>query len=253
MADATPDVAALERLRQAKSILALTGAGISAESGVPTFREAQSGLWARYDPMELATPEAFAGQPDTVWQWYQWRRRLVAEVEPNPAHYALANWEQHFDGDFLLVTQNVDGLHQRAGSQDVVELHGNLQRTVCSSDRHLFDPVPESLDAPPACPRCGSLGRPDVVWFGEMLPQAALNRATQAAASADVVLSIGTSSLVHPAASLPAIALEHGAWVIEINPTETPLTRLASSSLRGKAGEVLPGLFRRLFGSAQAH
>ena len=247
-----PDRDTLGRLRDAASILVLTGAGTSAESGVPTFRDARTGLWARYDPMDLATPEAFARDPETVWRWYQWRRQLVAAAMPNAGHHALARWQARGTAEWLLVTQNVDGLHQRAGSTGVVELHGNLQRTVCAKQRHLLDPVAESVDSPPACPRCGAPGRPDVVWFGEMLPEAALDQAMAAAQAAEVVVSIGTSALVHPAASLPLLALENGAMLVEINPEPTALTARAACALQGPAGEILPSLVRALTGSADA-
>lgn len=228
-------------IARARRVVALTGAGISAESGVPTFREAQTGLWARFDPLELATPEAFARNPELVWDWYAWRRELVAAVEPNPGHRALASWSERCP-DLLVVTQNVDGLHQRAGSPRVVELHGNIARTVCSRDRRVVERWDAAGPRPPRCPDCGAPLRPGVVWFGEMLPQDALEAAYAACAAADVVLSIGTSSLVQPAASLPLHALAHGVPVVEINPTETPLSPRASFSLRGRAGELLPVL-----------
>ncbi len=244
-----PDSRTVERLRQATRILALTGAGISAESGIPTFREAQTGLWQRYNPLDLATPEAFARDPDTVWRWYQWRRELVDAAQPNAGHCALARWEQLAGEGWLLATQNVDGLHQRAGSRAVVELHGNLQRTVCAGYRHVFDPVAARAATPPECPRCGAPGRPDVVWFGETLPEDAYGKALEAAERADVVLSVGTSSLVHPAAGLPLLAADNGALLLEVNPQPTPLTAHADCSLRGTAAAVLPALVRRLFGS----
>ena len=154
----------MEELRGSRSIVALTGSGISAESGIPTFREAQTGLWARYDPQQLATPEAFMRDPKLVWEWYEWRRKLVSEAEPNPGHRALVELEK-WTPSFTLVTQNVDGLHQRAGSRDAIELHGNILRTICPAEKVEVDPA--QMEAPPICPNCGAPLRPDVVWFGE--------------------------------------------------------------------------------------
>lgn len=225
--------------------MALTGSGISAESGVPTFREAQTGLWARYDPQQLATPEAFMRDPDLVWQWYEWRRKLVGEAEPNPGHYALAELEQKIP-NFTLATQNVDGLHRRADSENVLELHGNILRTICSVEGVEVEPPGDEVLAP--CPNCGAPLRPDVVWFGEMLPAGVMEAAAEAARDCDVFLSVGTSSLVYPAASLPYEALSAGATVVEVNPDETPLTRQVTHSLRGRAGEVLPELVEVLGG-----
>jgi NAD-dependent deacetylase len=239
-----PDLA--EAVRHAKSIAVLTGSGISAESGVPTFRDAQTGLWARYDPLELATPEAFARDSRLVWEWYEWRRSLIREAGPNAGHRTLAELEDRTP-DFTLVTQNVDGLHRRAGSRNVVELHGNVLRSVCSAERD----VVEAYDAersPPPCPRCGAALRPDVVWFGEVLPVGAMEAASRAARGCDVFLSVGTSGLVYPAAGLPLEALEAGAMVVEVNPDETPLTQHATYALQGPAGRVLPALVRAAFG-----
>jgi NAD-dependent deacetylase len=217
----------------------------SAESGVPTFREAQTGLWAKYNPEELATPQAFQRNPRLVWEWYEWRRELVAQAEPNPGHLALAELEQRIPL-LTLITQNVDGLHQRAGSQNIVELHGNIHRTICFEERTVVDAWPETAEVPPRCPRCGGLMRPDVVWFGESLPQEALVIAFMAAEQCDLFLSIGTSALVQPAASLPLVALEQGTAVVEINPDTTPLTPRVTHVLRGPAGQVLPTLVKTL-------
>jgi NAD-dependent deacetylase len=237
----------IQVLRDAERVVALTGSGISAESGVPTFREAQTGLWQRYDPQQLATPEAFYRDPRLVWEWYAWRRKLVSEAQPNPGHRALAELERHIPG-FTLVTQNVDGLHQDAGSEGVIELHGNIRRIKCSAEGLVVEPE-ETDAAPPVCPNCGAPLRPDVVWFGEMLPVAALEAASEATRGCDVFLSVGTSSLVYPAAALPYEALENGAILVEVNPGETPLTQHADHALRGKAGEVLPELLRSSFSS----
>jgi len=235
--------ALIEALRDAGRVVALTGSGISAESGVPTFREAQTGLWERYDPQELATPEAFAGDPRLVWEWYEWRRKLVSEAEPNAGHRALAELERRVSS-FTLVTQNVDGLHERAGSRNVIELHGNILRSKCSREDIVAEPEEIDDSVPPRCPRCGAFLRPDVVWFGEMLPLGAFEAASEAARRCDVFLSIGTSSLVYPAAALPYEALENGATLVEINPSETPLTPHATFALQGRAGEVLASLLR---------
>lgn len=242
------DATALHRLRTARRVVALTGAGISAESGVPTFRDAQTGLWAKYRAEELATPEAFLENPRLVWNWYVWRRQLTAQAQPNPGHLALVQFQERFDS-FTLITQNVDGLHARAGSRDVIELHGSIATTLCFDER---TPVTDFVDdgqTSPRCPRCGALLRPGVVWFGESLPPAALQRAEQAAASCDVMLSIGTSSLVQPAAGLPLVAKRRGALLIEVNPSPTPLTPHADRVLSGPAGQVLPQLLRQLGGT----
>jgi len=230
-------------LRGARGVAALTGSGVSAESGVPTFRDAQTGLWERFDPEELATPEAFLRDPKLVWEWYSWRRELVARAEPNPAHRALADLERRVPS-FALITQNVDGLHRRAGSRNVIELHGNILRTVCSAERLPREP---GEGAPPRCPRCGAPLRPDVVWFGEALPPGAMEAASEAARSCEVFLCVGTSGVVYPAAGLPREAAGAGALVVEVNPEPTPVTPLAAFALRGRAGELLPALVAAAF------
>ncbi len=234
-------------LRSAQSITVLTGSGVSAESDVPTFREAQTGLWARFDPEELATPEAFARDPRLVWEWYAWRRKLVEKATPNPGHEALAELERRVPS-FALITQNVDGLHRRAGSQNVIELHGNIQRSKCSREGVTVEPREDDTGVPPSCPRCGAFLRPDVVWFGETLLVGALARAFAAARGCTFFFCAGTSGLVQPAASLPLEALRSGVVVVEVNPKETPLTRFASYALRGPAGEVLPALVETAYG-----
>ena len=244
MADLPPGL--VGTLRDARRVVALTGSGVSAESGVPTFRDAQTGLWASYDPQELATPEAFARDPELVWKWYAWRRRLVEGASPNAGHRALADLERRVP-DFSLVTQNVDGLHQEAGSSNVVELHGNIRRSRCPAENVTV--VPDGADhLPPLCPSCGSPLRPDVVWFGEALPAGGLRVASEEARSCDVFLSVGTSGLVYPAASLPYEALENGATLVEVNPDPTPLAPHAAFAVRGRAGEVLSELVRAAFG-----
>ena len=236
----------VEAVRGARRVVALTGSGISAESGVPTFRDAQTGLWAKYDPQQLATPEAFARDPELVWRWYAWRRDLVEAAAPNAGHEALATLERSVP-TFSLVTQNVDGLHREAGSEKVLELHGNIRRSRCSAENVTVE-ADEADHVPPLCPNCGAPLRPDVVWFGEALPAAESWAASEAARTSDLFLSVGTSGLVYPAAALPYEALENGATVVEVNPEPTPLAPNARYSVRGRAGEVLPELVRAAFG-----
>ena len=227
-------------LRAARLVLVLTGSGASAESGVPTFRDAQSGLWEQFDPHELATPEAFLRDPALVWRWYRWRRELVSRTEPNAGHYALATLEERLPR-LTLVTQNVDGLHQRAGSTQVTEFHGNLFATRCFSSNCAFGSTDEDADVP-RCAVCGGLLRPGVVWFGEAIPAAALATSEAAAAECDLFLSIGTSSTVWPAAGLAQAAAARGALVVEINPDETAQSGISDYALRRKSGELLPEL-----------
>jgi NAD-dependent deacetylase len=241
----------LRRLTTAKRVTVLTGAGVSAESGVPTFRDAQTGLWAKYTPEELATPTAFRRNPRLVWEWYAWRRKLVADAKPNPAHVALAKMEKLFP-QFHLITQNVDGLHQRGGSTRVIELHGNISRTKCFDEGTIVTSWKDTGDVPPKCPACGGLLRPDVVWFEEALPEAEIERAAAASLNCDVFFSIGTSTVVHPAAALPHGALHSGATLVEINPQPTPLTAHAQFALAGAAGVVLPELLKALNASRKS-
>jgi len=235
----------LVRLRDARHVCVLTGAGVSAESGVPTFRDAQQGLWAQYDPMELATPEAFQRDPELVWRWYRWRRELVSKAEPNAGHRALAEL-QDLVPRLTLVTQNVDGLHQRAGSRDVIEFHGNIFSNRCfarCNDDRLVDRDDATV---PACPDCGAPARPGVVWFGEGIPEVALNASFAAAADCDVFLSVGTSSIVYPAAGLGTIAHESGAMTVEVNPNPTEQSGGFTSTLRDNAAVILPKLIELL-------
>jgi len=234
-------------LRSAQSVAVLTGAGVSAESGIPTFREAQTGLWSIYRPEDLATPQAFAANPKLVWDWYAWRRKLVSEALPNPGHRAIVELEAHYP-NFAVITQNVDSLHQRAGSHKVIELHGNISRIKCSKEGLVIEDWIEGIDHPPRCPRCGSYMRPDVVWFGEGLPPHQINAAVEAARGCQVFLSIGTSSLVEPAASLPLIARDAGATIIEINLSSTPLSPFAQFLLTGTSGDILPSLLLAIIG-----
>ena len=248
--------AALQALREARHLVVLTGAGISAESGIPTFRDALTGLWARFDPEQLATREGFLADPPLVWAWYVGRYSGVAGAQPNAGHRALAALGDRRGppGRFTLVTQNVDDLHERAGSRDVVRLHGSLAAARClqCSRPHPMPsaaPPPAAGDqrlAPPRCPACGGLVRPGVVWFGENLPADALARAQAAADDADAMLVVGTSGLVHPAAGLPARARAAGALMIQVNPHPTELDSVCHHHLRGTAAQVLPGLVRAL-------
>lgn len=229
----------LEVLRTARHVAALTGAGISAESGVPTFRSA-GGLWTRFKPEELASMEAFMANTDLVWEWYKHRREVVDSVQPNPGHYALAQMEKLFER-VDVITQNVDGLHQRAGSTHVHEVHGSLREHRCLKCARPYVLKPEESGIP-HCPACGGIIRPGVVWFGEMLPEDVWARAEKAAADCQLFLVIGTSAIVYPAAGLAYKAAASGAFVIEVNPEETDFTRYADLSLRGPAGEQLPKL-----------
>ncbi len=234
----------MERIRasleSASSIAALTGAGISAESGIPTFR-GPGGLWRSFRPEDLAAPEAFTRDPKLVWEWYDWRRGLIAAAQPNAAHRALAELDRRTK-NFTLITQNVDGLHDRAGSRRVLKVHGDIWLVRCSScGREREDPRPSIPDLPPRC-ACGAFERPAVVWFGEALPQEIWRRAELAARTAELFLVIGTAAAVYPAAGLVALAKSAGAKVIEINLAETPISPSADFVLRGPAAEILPQL-----------
>ena len=230
--------AAAKLLLKGGTAIFFTGAGVSRESGIPTFREAQTGLWAKYDPEELATPSAFMRNPKLVWQWYDERRRKLNEVKPNAGHLAIAGLEKKLER-VVVLTQNVDGLHKVAGSSDVVELHGNIREFFCFEKRHKADEIPLGLAEPPLC-YCGSLLRPAVVWFNEALPQEEFARAQREIMKSSVLFVIGTSSLVQPAAGLPVIAWQNQIPIVEINPDDTPLSHKASIILRGASGEVLP-------------
>ena len=236
---------AAEALAGARAVSVLTGAGISAESGVPTFR-AEDGLWEQYRIEDVATPEAVERNPAGVWEFYERRRATMARVEPNAGHHALARMESRF-GEWTLVTQNIDGLHQRAGSTRVLEIHGSLWRARCRRGcGGVADPFPHPAPSlPPPC-ECGDILRPDVVLFGEVLPSDIFEAATLGAARSQVALSVGTSSAVWPAAGIPLVAAQSGAVTIEVNPEETELTARFDISLRGPAGEVLPRLLERI-------
>ena len=259
-------------LKKAQRVGVLTGAGISAESGIPTFR-GKDGLWNKYDPVDLATLEAFRSNPLKVWQWYLWRMWLISKAKPNAGHLSLAEMEKLFPA-FLLITQNVDGLHRLAGSKNLVELHGNIFEGKCRdcgkvfgeeefselfalADRKRLEKMSEeefkrvvlnSLkeEELPACPICGSIVGPGVVWFGESLPEDALERAFAFAEKSDVFFSVGTSAVVQPAASVPLIAKRQGAVLVEVNPEETPLSPYCDFVFRASASEVLPGILSSL-------
>lgn len=235
----------IDRLAEARRVAVLTGAGISAESGIPTFRD-PDGLWQQFKPEELANVRAFLRNPSLVQAWYAHRRRVAQETAPNPAHYALADLEALVP-EFLLVTQNVDNLHRRAGSRHLAELHGNITRSYCIDCKHPADDLaPDSADEPAHCTACGGLLRPDVVWFGEWLPEDVMDRAAEAARRAEVFLSVGTSAVVYPAAGLPLRAAEHGAYVAEINVSPSAIADRVDEVVLGKAGEVLPALVAAL-------
>ncbi len=227
-------------------VVVLTGAGISAESGIPTFR-GPDGLWRSYKPEELATPEAFRRDPSLVWEWYLWRRSIIAKAEPNEGHKGLVLLEERYKDSFLLLTQNVDGLHQRAGSKRVVELHGNIWRVRClNCGARYYDYNTFYEKLPPSCKECGGLIRPDVVWFGESLPEDALEKAFEGASSCQVFVVIGTSGVVYPAGGLPFLAKRKGAKVIEINTEETPISSIADLVIREPASLGVKKLLEEL-------
>lgn len=230
----------LDKLMSAKVVSALTGAGVSAESGVPTFRD-PGGIWEKFRPEQLANFEAFMSDPDFVWSWYQHRREIMREVKPNPGHFALAEMENLFD-EFNLITQNIDNLHNRAGSKRVTELHGNIERNFCLKCRTFYNEVNVKEKSVLKCEKCGGLIRPDVVWFGEMLPHKELLHAEECAVNSDVFFSIGTSAEVYPAALMPLAAKRSGAYVVEINIKPTVMSLDIDEVIEGKSGEVLAEL-----------
>jgi NAD-dependent deacetylase len=246
---------AAEAIHNAKTIAILTGAGVSKESGVPTFRDAMDGLWSKYNPEELATPTAFKNNPKLVWDWYQFRRDLVNQAKPNLGHVALAEIQKRYPNT-VVITQNVDDLHEQAGSTDVIHLHGNIAESKCFDDCQGKPTIIdlESFDwnrdeGPPACPHCGAHVRPNVVWFHEMLPEWALERAYAVSVACDVMIVIGTSGLVMPAAKLPQIAQESQdtpAAIIEVNPEYNMITRYADIKLKAPSGEILPKVIQAL-------
>ena len=232
---------AAAQLAAAQRVFCLTGAGVSAESGIATFRDAQTGLWSKFDPQQLASQAGFAADPSLVWRWYMDRLHWVDDSTPNAGHLTLAELETMLPA-FTLVTQNVDNLHEQAGSQRVLHLHGSIARFRCNRCDVMYTLKPADRDAemPPCCIACGDYVRPDVVWFGEMLPQAVLNEAMRAAQEADVALVVGTSGVVYPAAQLPYMAQDAGAYVIDINPDPSEISKLANAYLQGPSGEMMP-------------
>jgi len=231
----------VDALRGARRVAVLTGAGISAESGLATFRDAQTGLWANFRPEELATAEAFERDPRMVWEWYAWRRTLIEQAQPNAGHRALVTIEQRVP-TFTLITQNIDSLHQRAGSHNVVELHGNISRVKCFAEDTSVEEWQGGDKVPPRCPRCGGFLRPDVVWFGELLPKQIFEQAVEAATRCDVFFSIGTSGVVEPAASLVRVAQRYHAVTAIINLDVTPRASQYSYQINSPAGVLLPQL-----------
>lgn len=243
MAAAMHEVADL--LANAKHVVVMTGAGVSAESGIPTFRDALEGLWSTYSPQQLATPEAFARDPELVSRWYDERRMAVLKCKPNPGHYALAKMESSMSAagrEFTLLTQNVDGLHVRAGSERVVELHGSLTTWRCTETGRTYRDLPEPFDEYPPVSEDGGLLRPGVVWFGEALPATAMRAATMALRECDLYVAVGTSGVVYPAAGFVHEAARSGAKTVEVNLEDTPLTQDFGVTLRGKSGDLLPEL-----------
>ncbi len=235
---------AIERLHNTKSLLVITGAGISAESGIPTFR-GNDGLWQNYRAEELATPWAFERDPVTVWKWYDWRRGIIGKAGLNPGHQAIKRFEEMLPG-FFLITQNVDGLHGRTGIRNIIEIHGNLWRARCSRDGRtmmLMDVPLKSI--PPRC-ECGGMLRPDVVWFGESIPSDALQMSYNAMSLCDTLMVVGTSGVVYPVASFPETVKSNGGFVIEVNLEPTPITNVADVSLFGKSGDILPAIVEGL-------
>jgi NAD-dependent deacetylase len=235
-------------LNASQRLIVLTGAGISKESGIPTFRDALEGLWANYDPAKLATPRGFKSDPKLVWDWYDYRRGLLGQAQPNPGHVAIAKLQELLP-QCIVITQNIDGLHQAGGSRDVIELHGNIKRNKCFAN---CQGTPTYIDVdsfewdrekgPPICPYCGDYVRPDVVWFEELLPPEALERSLALTKKADVMLVVGTSGVVHPAASLPYRTAQYGGIVIEVNPELTELSLISKWHLEGPSGAILPGV-----------
>ncbi len=233
----------IDILKSAKKVAALTGAGISAESGVPTFR-GKDGWWKNHDPMTLATYEAFTRDPVLVWEWYLHRRNIVHKSKPNPGHYALAEMAKLYD-DFTLITQNVDRFHMDAGSELIYELHGNIHRNRCI-ECGFTDYTETFPELPPKCPECEGKFRPDVVWFGEMLPHDAIDNSMRAANNADLFFSVGTSAAVQPAASLPIIAKQNGAFVVEVNLEPSGISHMCDVKYQGKSGEILPHIIEKI-------
>ena len=234
----------IKKLKCAKKIVFFTGAGISAESGIATFRGAD-GIWNKMKPEELASFDAFMKNTDLVWEWYQHRRDIILKVQPNPGHLAIAEFEKYFE--VTVVTQNIDNLHKRAGSTKIHELHGNIERNYCVDCYEPYNtPSFELINKAPLCAKCGGLVRPDVVWFGEMLPQEELEAGDKAAAWSDICFVVGTSAVVYPAAYIPISAKKGGSYLVEINIEPTDLSRSTDYSIYGKSGEILPKILEEV-------
>ena len=234
-----------EKICESKRLMFFTGAGVSAESGIETFR-GKGGMWHKYSASDLATPEAFERNPNLVWEWYQYRRSKVRAAEPNIGHYTIAEFEKLFES-VSVVTQNIDNLHNRAGSSNVIELHGNIEKNYCSNCGKRFDFITfEETKKVPTCDDCAGNIRPDVVWFGEMLPEEAFSSANYKATSCDICFVVGTSAIVYPAALIPETAKRAGAMLVEINIEETNLSRIADYSLIGKSGIILSNLLTEI-------
>ena len=237
---------AVEILRESSLVVALTGAGVSAESGIPTFR-GEGGLWRNFSPQELATPHAFSKNPKLVWEWYNWRRSIIKRAKPNPAHTTIAELEKMF-GSFTLITQNIDGLHRKAGSKNIIEFHGNIWKERCTScsftreNERIYD----ESELPPRCEKCEGIMRPSVVWFGEPIPEEVIRKSEKAVLECDTFISIGTSSVVYPAAGFIEYAVSHNKRTIEINLERTPMSDIVDVSIQGKAGEILPKILEVL-------
>ncbi|MEW5819731.1 MAG: NAD-dependent deacylase [Cyanobacteriota bacterium] len=237
---------AAEILAKSDRVVVSTGAGVSRESGIPTFRECQEGLWANFNPEELATVEGFLKDPPMVWNWYQSRIEKILDVEPNEGHYAIARMQDMFL-EFHLITQNIDNLHKKAGSRNICELHGNIFEFKCFDEEILIDELPDTDEVPPRCPNCGAMIRPNVVWFGEQLPEHQISHAFRVAGSCDTMIVVGTSGMVQPAASLPYVAKRNSnTSIIEVNPNSSGITSIADVFLQGKSGEILPELLEKL-------
>jgi NAD-dependent deacetylase len=237
------DDKAIEKIRSAKSIVFFTGAGVSAESGIPTFR-GKDGIWNKLKPEELANFNAFLKNPEIVWEWYKHRKKIVYESKPNPAHKIISDF-QNIAKDVTVITQNIDNLHRRAGSKKIFELHGNIERNYCIDCKKPYNSEIELADDVPRC-GCGGLIRPDVVWFGEYLPQDQFTGGERAAKSCDVFFIVGTSAIVYPAASLIFVAKESGAYIIEVNIERTEISRYADRSCFGEAGSILPIIYKQI-------
>ncbi len=244
----------ISALQQARHVVVFTGAGVSAESGIPTFRDAMTGLWERFDAEDLATSDAFEKDKELVWGWYEWRRMKVLQAKPNAAHLAIAELERYVPR-LTVVTQNVDDLHERAGSTNVLHLHGSLHAPRCFTCSHPYQfpaGIPQEPEdgrrlSPPHCVRCGGYIRPGVVWFGETMPIDALEQSFDEAKVCDVLFTIGTSGVVYPAATIPPLAKKSGAKVIKVNPTDNPLDSASTWRLNGAAGEMLPRVLQAAF------